>query len=103
MDLSSSLALVAPELIVAIGAMVLLMIGVYSGERANTTVTGLAVALLIAAAAWLVLFGHDGQAFGTAFVNDAFARFMKVLALLGSAVALIMSVGFAKAEKFDKF
>mgnify|MGYP000915416439 CR=1 FL=1 len=32
---------------VAVGAMVLLMIGVYSGERANSTVTGLAVAVLI--------------------------------------------------------
>jgi NADH-quinone oxidoreductase subunit N len=103
MDLNSSLALVAPELIIAVGAMVLLMIGVYSGERANTTVTGLAVAILIGAAAWMLLFGHNGDAFGTAFANDPFARFMKCLSLLGSAVALIMSVGFAKAEKFDKF
>ena len=103
MDLNSSLALVAPELIIAVGAMVLLMIGVYSGEKANTTVTGLAVALLIAAAAWMLLFARDGGAFGTAFVSDGFARFMKCLSLLGSAVALIMSVGFAKAEKFDKF
>src|SRR5690606_31219353 len=84
-------------------AMALLMVGVYSGERANTTVTGLAVALLIAAAAWMLLFGADGGAFDTAFVSDPFSRFMKCLALIGSAVALIMSVGFARAEKFDKF
>ncbi len=103
MDLNSSLVLVVPELIVAVGAMVLLLIGVYSGERANTTVTGLAVALLIGALAWMLLFTGNGDAFGTAFANDAFARFMKCLSLIGSAVALIMSVGFAKAEKFDKF
>src|SRR5690606_22505451 len=103
MDLNSSLALLAPELIVAIGAIALLMVGVYSGERANTTVNGLAVAVLIAAAAWMLLFGTDGAAFDTAFISDSFARFMKCLALIGSAVALIMSVGFARAEKFDKF
>ena len=102
-DLSLSLSLATPELIVALGAMALLMVGVYSGERANTTVTGLSVALLIAAAAWIVFFGGDGQAFGKAFISDGFARFMKVLTLIGSVVTLIMSVGFAKAEKFDKF
>lgn len=102
-ELLSSLSLSTPELIIAVGALALLMVGVFSGERANTTVTGLAVALLIAAAGWMLVFGHDGQAFGTAFVSDPFARFMKLLTLLGSVVTLIMSVGFAKAEKFDKF
>ena len=102
-DLYQSLSLATPELIVAVGAMVLLMIGVYSGERANLTVTGLAVAILIGAGAWMVFMGGEGEAFGGAFVSDPFARFMKVLTLGGSVVTLIMSVGFAKAEKFDKF
>ncbi|WP_442583279.1 NADH-quinone oxidoreductase subunit NuoN [Mesorhizobium sp. ASY16-5R] len=102
-DLSLSLSLAAPELIVALGALALLMVGVYSGEKANTTVTGLAVAILIAAGAWLLLFTGDGSGFGGSFISDSFARFMKVLTLIGSIVTLIMSVGFAKAEKFDKF
>ncbi|MBT1156112.1 NADH-quinone oxidoreductase subunit NuoN [Aminobacter anthyllidis] len=102
-ELLSSLSLSTPELIIAVGALALLMIGVFSGERANSTVTGLAVALLVAAGAWMLVFGHDGAGYGTAFVSDPFARFMKFLTLLGAAVTLIMSVGFAKAEKFDKF
>ncbi|WP_378950261.1 NADH-quinone oxidoreductase subunit NuoN [Mesorhizobium sp. ANAO-SY3R2] len=102
-ELLSSLSLSTPELIIAVGALALLMVGVFSGERANTTVTGLAVALLIAAGGWMLVFGHDGQAYGSAFVSDPFARAMKLLTLLGSVVTLIMSVGFAKAEKFDKF
>ncbi|MEZ5811545.1 MAG: NADH-quinone oxidoreductase subunit NuoN [Rhizobiaceae bacterium] len=102
-ELSQSLSLATPELILAIGSMALLMIGVFSGERANTTVTGLAVALLLAASAWMLVFPHDGEAFGGAFVNDPFARFMKMLTLIGSIVTMVMSVGFAKAEKFDKF
>ncbi|CAI2934117.1 NADH-quinone oxidoreductase subunit NuoN [Aminobacter sp. P9b] len=102
-ELLSSLSLSMPELIIAVGALVLLMVGVFSGERANSTVTGLAVALLIAAGAWMLVFGHDGQGYGTAFISDPFARFMKLLTLVGAVVTLIMSVGFAKAEKFDKF
>ncbi|TKT79088.1 NADH-quinone oxidoreductase subunit NuoN [Aquamicrobium sp. LC103] len=102
-DLSTSLTLVTPELILAIGAMALLMVGVFSGERANTTVTGLAVAILIGVGGWMLLFTGHGEAFGGAFVSDPFARFMKLLSLLGSVVTLVMSVGFAKAEKFDKF
>jgi NADH-quinone oxidoreductase subunit N len=102
-ELYSSLTLATPELIIAFGALALLMVGVYSGPRANSTVTGLAVAILIGAGAWMLLFGGEGKAFGNSFVSDPFARFMKFLTLTGSVVTLIMSVGFAKAEKFDKF
>jgi NADH-quinone oxidoreductase subunit N len=102
-DMITNLTLIAPELILAIGAMALLMIGVYSGERANTLVTGLAVAILIGAGAWMLLIGDQGEAFAGAFVVDPFARFMKVLTLVGSVVTLAMSVGFAREEKFDKF
>ena len=83
-DLATSLSLATPELILAVGAMALLMIGVFSGENSNTRVTGLAVALLIGAGAWLVLITGEGDAFNGAFVNDAFARFMKVLTLVGT-------------------
>ncbi len=102
-ELASSLTLALPELILAGAAMVLLMIGVFSGERANITVSGLAVAVLLGVAAWVLLFPENGEAFGTAFISDPFARFMKILTLIGSVVTLVMSVGFARAEKFDKF
>jgi NADH-quinone oxidoreductase subunit N len=102
-ELSASLVLATPELILAVGAMALLMVGVFSNERSNSLVTGLSVAILILATAWMLFFGEDGQAFGGAFVSDSFSRFMKFLTLVGSILTLIMSVGFAKAEKFDKF
>ena len=102
--LSESLTLALPELILAIGAMVLLMVGVFApAERANSTVTGLAVAVLIGVLGWMLLMGGQGEAFGGAFIQDGFSVFMKTLTLIGSIVALAMSVGFARAEKFDRF
>ena len=101
-ELLAHLTLAAPEVLLAVGALVLLMIGVFSGERASTLVNGLAVAVLIAALALVLLFPSNGTAFG-ALENNAFTRFMKTLTIFGSIVTLIMSVGFAKAEKFDKF
>ncbi|HET9536066.1 MAG TPA: NADH-quinone oxidoreductase subunit NuoN [Mesorhizobium sp.] len=103
MELYSSLSLATPELIIAIASMALLMIGVYAGERANAAVSVIAAVVLFVAAGWILLYPAEGTAFGGAFVSDPFSRFMKVLALLGSGVTLVMSLGFAKAEKFDKF
>ncbi len=102
-ELTSSLSLGMPELIITVGALALLMVGVYSSARAYSTVNGLAVAILIAAGAWMLLYTGDGEAFGGAFVADPFARFMKVLTLAGSALTLMMSAGFAREQNFDKF
>ena len=73
------------------------------GERAYSVVNALAVVVLIAAAPGCCFAAADGQAFDGAFVSDPFARFMKVLTLVGSALTLIMSTGFAREQKFDKF
>jgi NADH-quinone oxidoreductase subunit N len=102
-DLHSSLSLVTPELIIAVGAMARLMLGAYWRGNASTIVTFLAVAVMVVSGAWVVLYTGDGYAFNNAFINDPFARFMKVLTLVGSGVTLVMSIGFAKAEKFDTF
>jgi len=103
-ELTQSLTIALPELALAIGAMVLLMIGVFAPkDSANATVTGLSVALLVAALGWMIVFGAQGSAFAGAFVQDTFSVFFKVLTLIGSIVALIMSVGFAREEKFDRF
>jgi len=102
-ELIASLSLLTPELIIAGGAMMLLMIGVYSGERSYGLVNALAVLLIVVAGGWMLVNTGDGAAFGGAFVSDAFSRFMKVLTLVGSALTLIMSTGFAREQHFDKF
>ena len=92
-----------PEIILAVGALVLLMIGVFSGERSTSTVTILAIGLIVVAGAVLVVAPAEGTTFNGAFILDPFARFMKVLALIGSGVAIVMSIGYARAQKFERF
>ncbi|MCW2309305.1 NADH-quinone oxidoreductase subunit NuoN [Rhodobium gokarnense] len=97
------LAPVLPELLLAIGALVLVLIGAVAGERATSIVTGISAALLIVAGIVLVTVTPDGASFHGAFVLDAFGRYMKLLALIGSTFAIVMSVGYARAERFERF
>ncbi|KQV82759.1 NADH-quinone oxidoreductase subunit NuoN [Rhizobium sp. Root1220] len=101
--LLASLHLSIPELILAVGALVLLMIGVFSGERSGRMVSILALIVLAAAALWLIFVPSEGLAYGGVFLSDGFGRFMKVTALIGSIVALFMSLGLAKENQLDKF
>lgn len=99
----SDLGPALPEILLAISAMVLLMMGAFGGNRMTPIITGISVAVLIVAAVMLVWVVPMGETFGGAFVLDPFARFMKVVTLFGSAVAIAMSVGFARAERFETF
>lgn len=102
-DLMAQLPLIFPELLLALGALVLLLVGVYSGERSYFTVTGLAIALILATGLVIIISPKVGIFGGNALILDGFSRYMKILMLVGALFALIMSVGFAKAEKFAKF
>jgi NADH-quinone oxidoreductase subunit N len=86
---------VLPELVLAAGAMVLLMIGAYRGQQSTALVTGLAICLLIVVGVLeLTLPAGKLVTFGGSFIVDSFARFLKILALIGSAVTLILSREF---------
>ena len=86
---------VLPELVLAVGSMALLMLGAYRGQGMTRTITTLAIVLLVVAGA-LVLLLPAGKhvTFGGSFIVDDFARFLKVLALIGSAATLILSSEF---------
>lgn len=98
----SSLKLIMPELILALGAMVLLMIGAFAGRKSGQTIVGLAVFLLIAAFGALFWAG-DGTAFGGSLVFNDFTLFMQALALIGAALSMILSVGHEEPEYLDRF
>src|SRR6478672_7699781 len=76
---------ILPELVLSVGAMVLLMLGAYRGPGTTKVLTGI-----------LELWLPAGKltTFGGSFIVDDFARFLKILALIGSAATLIMSTEF---------
>lgn len=94
-----SLLPVLPELVLAVGSMVLLMIGAYRGAQTTGLVTGLAVVLLVIVGALeLLLPAGKLVTFGGSFIVDDFARFLKILALIGSAATLILSKEFLEDQ-----
>ena len=98
-----SLGIMLPEIVMAAGALSLLMAGVFLTRNASRTVTGLSIALLVIIGLWLTLFAERGVAFGGAYLMDEFAVFMKVLAVIGSVTALAMSAGTVQGRSWDRF
>ncbi len=99
-----SLSMILPELILAAGVLVLLLVGAFRGEKSVWLVTEGAVAILGLALVALPLDHHQhGVTFFGAFTDDAFARFMKALSLIGSLVTLLLSIDFMRAHKIGGF
>ncbi|MBN8920709.1 MAG: NADH-quinone oxidoreductase subunit NuoN, partial [Rhizobiales bacterium] len=95
---------VLPELMLALGAMALLMYGVFGGRRSIHIVSGLSIALLLLAAV-MVIYLPSGTltTFGGSFVVDDFARFLKVLALVASAATIALSTDYFEAVEQQRF
>jgi NADH-quinone oxidoreductase subunit N len=84
-----------PELMLAVGALALLMIGAIGGEKTTDGITVLAILLLVAVGVVIVVApAGTVVAFGGSFVIDGFSRFMKLLMLAGSAGALLLALEF---------
>jgi NADH-quinone oxidoreductase subunit N len=86
---------VLPELVLAVGAMVLLMLGAYRGQQTTSLVTGLAICLLVLTGGLeLLLPAGKLTTFAGSFIVDDFARFLKILALIGSVATLVLSAEY---------
>jgi NADH-quinone oxidoreductase subunit N len=93
-----------PEIVLACGAMLMLMLGVFMGERSGRFVNSLCVLVLVAAAAGLIAVPVGQHAlFSGSFVLDDYARFLKMLTLIGSAGALIVSLDWLAVERQQRF
>ncbi|MFM9153414.1 MAG: proton-conducting transporter membrane subunit, partial [Methylocystis sp.] len=93
-----------PETILAIGVMALLLIGAWRGDKGFALVDELAVALLGLAIISIVLsVKPDRSVFDGAFMDDAFARFMKVLSLGAALVSILLSVDYLRRAGLEKF
>ncbi|KQU50900.1 NADH:ubiquinone oxidoreductase subunit N [Bosea sp. Leaf344] len=80
-----------PEIILALGAIAMVLVGAIRGERATRLLEG--AALVLFAVALVVILSADGRllTFNNGFVADGFGRFMKALTLVGAAAAIILS------------
>jgi NADH-quinone oxidoreductase subunit N len=98
-----NLAPALPEIILALSALVLVLIGAFAGERSTGVVTALSVVVMAVVALILIFNPAGGSTFSDAFILDPFARFMKVIVLIGSIAAIIMSTGYARDQGFARF
>ena len=101
-DLISALHLSAPEATLAVGGLVLLMVGAFAGEKSTRFVSSLAVLLLIGATA-LAVTGPLGQAFNGAYVADPLAVYGKAVIFLSSAVAIVLGDGWMRRTRIARF
>lgn len=93
-----------PEIILAVGALVLLMVGVYRRPDTIRVVSSLSVVLLLIALVAVIGGAKEPTTtFEGLFVSDSFSSFAKVLILLGSALAVVMSVEFLQHQKLRRF
>ena len=103
MNLQADLIALLPELIVAVGAMALLIGGVIAGDRATGAVSWLAAALMAVAAYLVFAHSDNASAFHGAFAIDGFSRFTKLLILIGSALCVLMAKEFYAIERTARF
>src|SRR5438876_11346538 len=93
-----------PEIVLAVGAMLLLMVGVFRGEQTSKGIETGAILLLVLTGLIVVLLPAGKLVtFGGSFIVDGFARFLKLLALAGSAAAILMSSNYLALEKRETF
>jgi NADH-quinone oxidoreductase subunit N len=98
-------SIILPEFVLAAYAMAALLYGVWAGKDTQSgVILWTTVAVLVVLAATLGLAGGLGRsAFGGMFIDDAFARFAKVVALLSAAAVLAMSADYLARRGLNRF
>ena len=91
----SYFAAILPEIILTVGAIVLMLVAAFADRRASGLISWLSVALLIVAT--VALIGaptHAGPVFGGLIAADGFASFGKAIVFPAAAVAILMGQGW---------
>lgn len=90
---------ILPEIVLALGAMLVLMADLFVPRERRNTVTLLSVGVLVATAAGLVAVGNPHATVARGLLTiDAFGIFFKLICLGAAALALLMSGPYLKAE-----
>ncbi len=103
--MSADLNILLPEIVLAVYAMLALVITVYTAkDRGASLVLWVTSAIMLALAVWIGFTGEGRNvAFNGMFIDDAFARFAKVVILVSAAAVLLMSEGYMARKGLLKF
>jgi len=99
----ASLAPAYPELLMAVGAVVLLLIALFWKSARPGVIAVIGLVLMVAVLAVLLLQPATGVLFNGNFIVDGFAQYMKALVLGAAAVTILISLSSAKEHGIDKF
>ena len=102
MDMAGNFAMVLPEEVLSVGAILLMLVAAWGGAASTRAVSIASVFVLVGAG--IALTGpasSGGSAFGGLYRADGFAAFAKVLIYLATAVAIIMAPDFFRRTAGD--
>ncbi|PVX30128.1 NADH-quinone oxidoreductase subunit NuoN [Sphingomonas pokkalii] len=102
MSYSTQLLMTLPELVLAAGSIVLMLVAAWGGQASTKLVSWASVALL--AGAGIALAGPSstgGAAFGGLYHADAFSAFAKVAIYVAAAVSILVAPGFFQRTSGD--
>ena len=102
MDMAGNFAMVLPEEVLSVGAILLMLVAAWGGAASTRAVSIASVFVLVGAG--IALTGpasSGGSAFGGLYRADGFAAFAKALIYLATAVAIIMAPDFFRRTAGD--
>lgn len=104
MDFAASLKLIAPELLMSVSGLVLLLASAWAGDKASRAIS-VAAAVVLGACFFLVApsvcagaSGPDTMAFGGQFSADAFAGLAKLMIFAAGGAALVIAPAFFERQ-----
>lgn len=102
MDWNTSLQATMPELVLSIGALALMLVAAWGGQRAMRMISWTAVAVLLGAGISLAgPASYAGAVFDGLYRADAFAAFAKMLIYIAAAVSIVVAPRFFETTDGD--
>ncbi len=93
-----------PELLLAAMSMILLIVGVFIGNRSTSLICWLTCAGFVAAACLVLNMPSEGQvAMNGMFITDEFSSLFKILILTGLIASLALSIDYMQHERMARF
>ena len=102
MSYSTQLMMALPELVLSLGAILLMLVAAWGGQQSTKLVSWASIAVLIGAGVALAgPASAGGEAFGGLYRPDMFAAFAKALIFVAAAVSILIAPRFFQTTSGD--